>query len=211
MTTLKKSLLSLLLFSTTSLASGTYEGGRCPDSVFLKPEKKWKVATFAGGCFWCTQQAFDKIQGVHHTWVGFSGGHAKNPTYQQVTAGKTGHLEVVRVFYTTTYEKILDVFWKNINPMDDGGQFVDRGESYKSAIFYHHETQKNKAIESLEKIKRLPQFSGKIMVTKILPVKEFYQAENYHQKYYKCSPFKYKYYKSGSGRSEFFKKYWQKN
>jgi peptide methionine sulfoxide reductase msrA/msrB len=178
----------------------------CPDSEFKEPQKEWKVATFAGGCFWCIQQAFDKTPGVKDTWVGFSGGYLKNPTYKKVSEGSTGHFEVVRVFYTTTYEKILDTFWKNIDPTDDGGQFVDRGTSYKAAVFYHDESQKEKAINSRKNLKE--RFKGKGIVTEILPVKEFYKAESYHQKYYKCSPIRYKYYKWRSGRANFFKKYW---
>ena len=172
----------------------------------MKKEK----ATFAGGCFWCMEPPFEKLEGVHEVISGYSGGNEKNPTYEQVSSGSTGYLESIQIIYDTgktSYEELLDTFWRQIDPTDSGGQFVDRGKQYRSAIFYHNETQKKLAEASKKKLEKSGKFD-KPIVTEILSFKSFYPAENYHQKYYKKSPLKYKIYRSGSGRDSFIEKAW---
>jgi peptide-methionine (S)-S-oxide reductase len=169
-----------------------------------------KVATFAGGCFWCMIEPFKILNGVVDTRSGYTGGHVINPTYKEVKAQNTGHYEAVQIAYDPSiinYNKLLEVFWRQIDPTDDGGQFQDRGESYRSAIFYHDEEQREKAEASkkaLEESKRFP----KSIVTEILPEAHFYPAEDYHQDFYVKSPLEYKADRKISGRDEFIKKYW---
>ena len=170
----------------------------------------YEVATFAGGCFWCMEAAFEATDGVIESISGYTGGHVPNPTYEQVNTKTTGHLEAVQIYYNpseVTYEELLDVFWRNIDPTDDGGQFVDRGEQYQTAIFY--ETQDKKALA--EESKQALVVSGRFdkpIVTEILELDLFYKAENYHQDYYKKSVMNYKIYESLSGREEFKKENW---
>jgi peptide methionine sulfoxide reductase msrA/msrB len=167
-------------------------------------------ATFAGGCFWCMEPPFEKLPWVLQVISGYTGGHVVNPTYRQVSAGRTGHAESVQITFDPTkisYEKLLDVFWRQINPTDAGGQFVDRGSQYRSAIFFHNARQKDAA----EKSKLALAASGvfnKSIVTEITPATTFYPAEKYHQDYYQKHPFKYKYYRHRSGRDEFLRKVW---
>lgn len=171
---------------------------------------KTAEAVFAGGCFWCTESDFEKIEGVIDAVSGYTGGRIKNPTYQQVSAGGTGHIEAVKVIYDpeiTGYEKLLDVFWRHVNPTDPGGQFVDRGPQYRSAIFYTDEAQKRLAETSRQHLESNGPFS-KPIVTEILPLGIFYLAEDYHQDYYKKNPLRYRWYRSGSGRDQFLKKSW---
>lgn len=168
-------------------------------------------ATFAGGCFWCMEPPFEKIEGVQDVVSGYTGGREKNPTYKSVSAGGTGHLEAVEVIYDpekVTYADLLDVFWRQIDPTDGGGQFVDRGDQYLSAIFTHSEEQKRLARESRESLEKSGRFDGPI-VTAIRPAEPFTRAEEYHQDYYRKSPVKYKYYRWGSGRDQFLKKIWR--
>jgi len=167
-------------------------------------------AVFAGGCFWCTESDFEKVKGVIEVVSGYTGGHVKNPTYQQVSGGGTGHVETVKVTYDpkkVSYEKLLDVFWRHVDPTDPGGQFVDRGAQYRSVIFYACETEKRLAEESRERLAASGRF-GQPIVTDILPLGEFYPAEKYHQDYYKKNPIRYHWYRSGSGRDQFLKKTW---
>lgn len=167
-------------------------------------------AVFAGGCFWCTESDFEKVDGVIEVVSGYTGGHVKNPTYQQVSGGGTGHVETVKVTYDpkkVSYEKLLDVFWRHVDPTDPGGQFVDRGAQYRSVIFYASETEKRLAEESRERLAASGRF-GQPIVTDILPLGEFYPAEKYHQDYYKKNPIRYHWYRSGSGRDQFLKKTW---
>lgn len=169
-----------------------------------------EVATFAGGCFWCMVEPFKKIEGVVDTRSGYTGGHVLNPTYEQVKSQTTGHYEAVQIAYNTelvSYEKLLEVFWRQIDPMDAGGQFQDRGESYRAAIFYANETQKAAAEKSKQELAEGGRFPEPI-VTEILPLGEFYPAEDYHQDYYIKSPLHYKEDRKASGRDEFIKKYW---
>jgi len=168
------------------------------------------VATFAGGCFWCMEPPFEKLEGVKSAVSGYTGGAEKDPTYKQVSAGETGHAEVVRVTYDpdmVTYEKLLDVFWHNIDPTTVDRQFVDEGRQYRSAIFFHDDEQKKLALASKEKLEKAGVFGAPI-VTEIVPAGAFYPAEEYHQDYYKKSTVKYKYYRYRSGRDEYLKKIW---
>jgi peptide methionine sulfoxide reductase msrA/msrB len=168
-------------------------------------------ATFAGGCFWCMEPPFEKMEGVKDVVSGYIGGHEKNPTYKSVSAGGTGHLEAVEVHYDpdkVAYADLLDVFWRQIDPTDGGGQFVDRGDQYLSAVFTHDEEQKRLALESREALGKSGRFDGPI-VTAIRPAEPFTRAEEYHQDYYKKSPVRYKYYRWGSGRDQFLKKAWK--
>lgn len=169
-----------------------------------------QLATFAGGCFWCMEPPFEKIEGVSHVVSGFMGGDKKNPTYQQVSSGQTKHLEVVQVTFNpnkVSYQDLLEVYWRNVNPTDEGGQFVDRGPQYATAIFYHTDQQKIMAEKSKAEMSVKGPFQGTI-VTPIRAARDFYQAEDYHQDYYKKSTIKYKYYRYRSGRDEFIEKTW---
>ena len=169
-------------------------------------------ATFAGGCFWCTESDFEKIDGVLEVVSGYTGGDEENPTYEQVSYGRTGHYEAVQVLYDSekiTYSELLEVFWRHVDPTDAGGQFVDRGRQYRSAIFYHNEEQKAAAEKSKEKMDKSGVFKRPI-VTEIIPFKKFYMAEEYHQDYYKKNPRRYKMYRSGSGRDQFIESTWKK-
>ena len=168
-------------------------------------------AIFAGGCFWCMEPPFEKLDGVSDVLSGYTGGKEKDPTYKQVASGKTGHMEAVVVHYDpakVSYEKLLDVFWRQIDPTDAGGQFVDRGSQYASAIFYLDDEQKRLALASKARLEATGRFDGPI-VTPILPAGAFYTAEDYHQDYYKRNPIRYKFYRSGSGRDKFLEKAWE--
>ncbi len=169
-----------------------------------------KVATFAGGCFWCMESDFEKVPGVLKVVSGYTGGKKENPTYEEVCSGRTGHLEAVQVYYDLdkiTYGQLLDIFWRHIDPTDEGGQFVDRGSQYRSAVFYHDEEQKRLAEESRAALARSGKFA-KPVATEILPLTTFYEAEDYHQDYYQKSPQRYQFYRSNSGRDHFLKKTW---
>jgi peptide-methionine (S)-S-oxide reductase len=163
-----------------------------------------KTAVFAGGCFWCMEKPYDNIDGVISTISGYTGGHTENPTYKQTSTGTTGHYEALQVTYDSnkvSYEKLLDVFWKNIDPFDAHGQFCDKGPQYRSGIF----TSDEKEIELATKSKKALQDKLKdkaTIVTEILPAKKFYVAEEYHQDYYKKNPVRYRYYRYGCGRDK---------
>jgi len=177
-----------------------------------KEEMKLQTATFAGGCFWCTESDFEKLLGVVKVISGYTGGTKENPTYAEVSSGKTGHVEAVQVYYDPTkitYEELLDYFWKHVDPTDAGGQFVDRGAQYRSVIFYHDEDQKRLAEKSKEALSKSGRFD-KPIATEILKFAKFYQAEDYHQDYYKTHSLKYKFYRFGSGRDQFLEKTWGK-
>jgi len=170
-----------------------------------------KVATFAGGCFWCTESDFEKINGVKDAVSGYTGGHQIDPSYREVSMGGTGHTEAIQVYYdpmVVTYEELLNVFWRHINPTDAGGQFVDRGSQYRSEIFYHNEDQKMLAMASKKALSESMVFD-KPIVTPITKLGKFYPAEKYHQDYYKKSKVRYKFYRAGSGRDQFLKKSWK--
>ena len=167
-------------------------------------------ATFAGGCFWCMEPPFDKLDGVISTTSGYIGGTKTNPTYQEVSAGITGHTEAVQVVYDpkkVSYEKLLDVFWHNIDPTQKNAQFCDHGTQYRSGIFYHDADQKRLADASKAALDKSKPFKGEI-VTEITQAATFYPAEDYHQDYYMKNPVRYKYYRSGCGRDARLKEVW---
>lgn len=172
--------------------------------------QKLEKATFAGGCFWCMEPPFDKIKGVVSTTSGYTGGSKENPTYEEVSSGRTGHAESVEILYDpaqVAYEKLLDVFWRNIDPTTRDRQFVDSGSQYRTAIFYHSEEQKRLAEESRARLEKSGKF-GKPIVTEIAPAGRFYPAEEYHQDYYQKNPGRYKFYRFNSGRDQYLKRVW---
>lgn len=157
-------------------------------------------ATFAGGCFWCMEPPFDKMEGVLSTTSGYTGGRERNPTYHSVSGGATGHYEAVQVVYDPAkvrFEELLETYWRNVDPLDAGGQFCDRGGQYRAAIFYHDDEQKRLAEASRERVQK--QLSQNV-ATEILPAQAWYAAEDYHQDYYKKNPIRYKFYRTGCGR-----------
>jgi peptide-methionine (S)-S-oxide reductase len=170
-----------------------------------------ETATFAGGCFWCMESPFDNLPGVVSVTVGYTGGSVKNPTYEQVSAGGTGHAESVQIVYDPrriNYKKLLDVFWHNIDPTTKDRQFCDVGHQYRSAIFYHGDDQRRIAEESKAALDRKKPFQESI-VTEIAPAGEFYPAEEYHQHYYKKNPLRYKFYRAGCSRDQRLKELWK--
>ena len=179
----------------------------------MSDNHRYEVATFAGGCFWCMVNPFDKQPGVIKVISGYTGGSVENPTYEQVCSGTTGHYEAVEITFdpaVISYEQLLQSFWRQIDPTDAGGQFADRGQSYAPAIFYHSEEQRRIAQESKEELERSGRFD-KPIATAILPAVTFYPAEEYHQDYYKKNPLRYKYYQAASGRAQFIKEAWKDN
>lgn len=172
---------------------------------------RYEPATFAGGCFWCMVSPFVKLQGVIKVVSGYTGGHTENPTYEEVCSHETGHLEAVQVTYdpeVLPYEKLLDTYWRQVDPTDPGGQFYDRGESYRTAIFYHNPEQREKAEASLTALSEEGRFN-KPIVTKILPAGTFYPAEECHQDYYRKNPVHYRQYRQASGRGAFCEMHWE--
>jgi len=167
-------------------------------------------ATFAGGCFWCMEHPFDELPGVVSVTSGYTGGEKKNPTYEEVSAGGTGHAESVEVLYDPakiSYEKLLEVFWHNIDPTVKDRQFCDTGHQYRSAIFYHTEEQHRLALQSKAALEKNKPFKGPV-VTEIVPATTFYPAEEYHQHYYKKNPIRYTFYRFNCGRDKRLKELW---
>lgn len=182
------------------------------EKEMIKENDKIQKATFAGGCFWCMEADFEKLPGVIKVVSGYAGGQKEKPSYEEVSSGLTGHWEVIQVYYDPskiTYEELLDYFWKHIDPTDSGGQFVDRGPQYRTAIFYHNEEQRRLAERSKEVLKKSKRFERPI-VTEILPLTKFYEAEAYHQDYHEKNPLRYQLYRHGSGRDQFLEKLWGK-
>jgi methionine-S-sulfoxide reductase len=206
MVTLRSTVLTLgMILMIATNASGEKTKGH-------SSEQGYEKATFAGGCFWCMEPPFDKLDGVISTASGYTGGTEKDPTYEQVSSGKTGHLEAIEITYDPgkiSYAQLLDVFWKNIDPTQNSGQFVDIGPQYRTAIFYHNEEQRRLALESRNRLQESRKF-GKPIVTEIRPAMEFHSAEDYHQDYYIKNPIRYKYYRWGSGRDRFLEETWGK-
>lgn len=170
----------------------------------------WATATFAGGCFWCMEPPFEQKEGVIAVISGYTGGTVERPSYEQVSHTETGHVEAVKVYYdpnVVSYQELLAIFWRQIDPTDAGGQFVDRGSSYTTAIFYANEEEQQLAEQSKAELEEAGFFPAPI-VTPILPEKEFYPAEEYHQDYYEKNPVRYKYYRNASGRDEYLDKIW---
>lgn len=176
-----------------------------------KPNKNIDEAIFAGGCFWCVESDFEKKPGIKEVLSGYTGGHTENPTYEEVTSGTTGHYEAVKVVYDPqqiSYEKLLDLFWRSVDPTDDGGQFVDRGMQYRTAIFYQNEMQRAAAEASKKELQESGRYKQPI-VTPIIKSSPFYEAEEYHQGYYKKQPLRYKAYRMNSGRDQYLDKTWK--
>jgi len=176
-------------------------------------EKNTELATFAGGCFWCMVKPFDQEPGIIKVISGYTGGHKENPTYKEVCSETTGHYEAVQITYDPnvySYEKLLNIYWQQIDPTDPGGQFYDRGQSYQTVIFYHTEEQKNLAEASKQQLEASGKFN-KPIATKILPASRFYPAEEYHQDYYKKNPEHYNRYHIGSGRASYIQSNWREN
>ena len=200
-------MLSLVVFSFHMVFSRE----KNMNDKMLQDSKKYAEAVFAGGCFWCVESDFEKVDGVVKVVSGYTGGKEEDPTYQAVASGSTGHFEAVKVTYDpdlVTYSRLLDVFWRHIDPTDFGGQFVDRGRQYRSAIFYENEEQMQQALESKKELEASGVFD-KPIVTELLPLKAFYPAEDYHQDYYRENPIRYKLYRFNSGRDQFLKKAWK--
>jgi peptide-methionine (S)-S-oxide reductase len=196
---MKTFLFGLLALPLALFAAGTVEAA-------INVEK----ATFAGGCFWCMEHPFDALPGVLSVTSGYTGGQKKNPTYQEVSAGGTGHAESVQIVYDPSkisYGKLLDVFWHNIDPTTKDRQFCDGGHQYRSAIFYHTEEQHKEALQSKAALEKSKPFKEPV-VTEIVPAGEFYPAEEYHQHYYKKNPIRYWYYRNGCGRDQRLKELW---
>lgn len=177
------------------------------------PSVTTETAIFAGGCFWCMEPPFEKLKGVSSVVSGYTGGTKKNPTYKEVSYEDTGHVEAVRITFDpkmVKYEDLLKVFWKQIDPTDPNGQFVDQGPSYRAMIFFMNEDQKKLAEKTKDELIKSKRFD-KPIVTELRSASEFYEAEDYHQDYYKVNPVRYKYYRFRSGRDQFLDKHWGKD
>ena len=176
----------------------------------IAAEKKLATATFAGGCFWCMEKPFDQLEGVISTTSGYTGGHEEEPTYEEVSAGWTGHTEALEIIYDPqkiSYGKLLEVFWHNIDPTVKDRQFCDWGSQYRSAIFYHNQEQEKEALESREKLSKT-HFKDQTIYTEITAASIFYPAEEYHQEYYKKNPMRYKLYHQRCGRDQRLQGIW---
>ena len=182
--------------------------------IFVLPTQaetiQWESAIFAGGCFWCMEPPFEKLDGVRDAISGYTGGTEKNPSYKEVSSGRTGHTEAVKVFYNPkviSYERLLEAFWQSMDPTDTQGQFVDRGQQYRPGIYYKNEKEKQLALASRERLEKAKIF-GKKIALEIKAAGPFYLAEDYHQDYYKKNPLRYRYYRYGSGRDRWLKRTW---
>jgi len=196
----------IAVFFTTINGSG--ESGDKSKSSVVQDMRK---ATFAGGCFWCMEPPFEKLPGVSKVISGYTGGKKENPRYKEVATGSTNHAEAIEIHYNSSiisYNDLLDVLWRNIDPTDGNGQFVDRGKQYRPAIFYHGQDQKKLAEKSRSKLEKSKRFKNKIK-TSIVKATTFYAAEEYHQNFYRKNTIRYKTYRAGSGRDRFLKKYWR--
>ena len=208
---------SILISGAIIALLGTFVTARADSSGNSKVQQpvapqsgRLEKATFAGGCFWCMEHPFDELPGVVSVTSGYTGGQKKNPTYEEVSAGGTGHAESVQVVYDPTkisYERLLTVYWHNIDPTVKDRQFCDIGRQYRSAIFYNSEEQRRLALKSKAALDRNRPFREDV-VTEIVPAGEFYPAEVYHQHYYKKNPLRYKYYRTGCGRDRRLKELW---
>ena len=199
--------MMMILFIAAATVTAADDAAKKPATPAASRQEK---ATFAGGCFWCMEAPFDKLPGVVSVTSGYTGGTVKNPTYQQVSAGGTGHAEAVQVVYDPTrigYDKLLDAYWHNTDPTVGDRQFCDVGSQYRPAIFYHGEEQRRLAVKSKETLGKTKPFKEPI-VTEITAAGEFYPAEEYHQHYYKKNPIRYRYYRNGCGRDQRLKALW---
>lgn len=200
--------MNTIFLLLTAIFMIVFSGKSMAESENIKTER----ATFAGGCFWCMQPPFAKLDGVIDTDVGYTGGKRENPSYKQVASGATDHAEAIEIVFDpakVSYETLLDIFWRNINPTQENGQFADRGKQYRTEIFYHSEEQKKLAEASKAKLEASGKFSEAI-ATKISQASTFFDAEEYHQDYYIKNPIRYKGYHVGSGRAAYIKKTWGK-
>jgi peptide-methionine (S)-S-oxide reductase len=176
-------------------------------------DQKLATATFSGGCFWCMEQPFDLLPGVIKTIPGYTGGNTKDPTYKEVSSGTTGHVEAMQIIYSpsmTSYEKLLEVFWRNIDPTNGNGQFCDKGNQYRAGIFYHNEEQKRLAKQSKTLLEKNKSFTGSIM-TFITAATDFYPAEDKHQNFSSKNPLTYKFYRFTCGRDKRLNELWGKS
>ena len=197
----------ILFFSLLLLITGCAESTQTTQNISTP---SLSIATFAGGCFWCVESDFEKIPGVHHVISGYSGGTVVNPTYEQASSGTTGHVEAVQVYYDPQiiqYEQLLQAFWRQIDPTDNKGQFVDRGEHYRPVIFYQTGEEQKLAEQSRQILEQSGRYEKKL-TTEIVAFKNFYPAEDYHQDYYKNNPIRYQYYRFRSGRDQYLTKIW---
>ena len=204
---MKKIIIALLFYCSFLYSPSHAFSGELTVTTGKKVEK-FKKIYFAGGCFWCMEESFDKVNGVIKSISGYSGGHTKDPTYKEVIYKDTGHVETVEITYNpkiTSYDKLLNVYWKNIDPFDEFGQFCDKGKSYRSVIFYQNFSQKNNVERSLKKLEK--KFNSKV-ATLIWKFKKFYPAESYHQDYYQKNFLKYLAYKKNCQREEVLNKIW---
>jgi len=203
--------LAALAIAVLALACGDREGRSAPAAeASAPPADTLDVAIFAGGCFWCVEEAFDAVPGVVRTTSGYIGGRGAEPTYEQVSSGGTGHAEAVRVIFDprrVSYDRLLAVFWRNIDPTDAGGQFCDRGDQYRSAIFTRNAAQRRRAEASKARIERTKPFDEAV-VTPIVEAATFWEAEEYHQDYHQRNSLRYKVYKFGCGRERRLDRLW---
>jgi peptide methionine sulfoxide reductase msrA/msrB len=205
---MKKITILIVVMLTLILGCDRGQSGQGEGKREMAGAEKTEVATFAGGCFWCVESDFEKVPGVLRVVSGYPGGTGENPTYE--TYAEKGYIEAVQIIYDpakVTYAQLLDVFWRHIDPTDGGGQFVDRGPQYRSAIFTHDEEQRRLAEKSKEDLAKSGRYS-KPIVTEIIKFNRFTDAEEYHQDYYKKNPLRYRYYRHGSGRDQFLEKVW---
>ena len=209
---MKKLFFIIILSLNCYFINNTFSFGGVLSVTTGESKLEYKKAYFAGGCFWCMEESFDKVKGVVKSTSGYSGGSVKNPTYKQVVYEKTGHVETIEVLYDTkftNYEELLKVFWQNIDPFDANGQFCDKGESYRSVTFYQDKKQKNLIENSITEIEN--KFKNKKVVTLVWEFEKFYSAEDYHQDYYQKNFLRYLAYKSGCQREEDLNRIWKKN
>ena len=208
---MKTAIVTLFLLISTSVSAGVLvAAGETVTKKRAPAAGQLQKATFAGGCFWCMEHPFDELPGVVSVTSGYTGGQKKNPTYQEVSAGGTGHAEAVQVLYDPSkigYDKLLTRFWHNIDPTVKDRQFCDVGNQYRSAIFFHDEEQRRLAMQSRKALEMSKPFREAI-VTEIVAASEFYPAEEYHQHYYKKNPIRYKYYRTSCGRDRRLKELW---
>ncbi len=200
-------ILALAMLAACQRVEGPQEK---TENIMDKQPATLEEAVFAGGCFWCMEADFEKVDGVTGVISGYTGGRRENPTYREVSSGQSGHLEAVRVRYDparVSYRQLLEVFWRHVDPTDPDGQFVDRGPQYRTAIFYKNENQRRAALESKRQLEASGRFDRPV-VTEILRLDAFYPAEDYHQDYSRINPLRYRFYRMNSGRDRFLKKVW---
>lgn len=205
-----KTVVGVAVAIAVAIAWFLVSAGQQPVARDLEAEPGLEVATFAGGCFWCTEADFENVPGVVEAVSGYTGGELVEPSYEQVSSGGSGHLESVRVYFdpqVITYQGLLEAFWRMVDPTDAGGQFADRGEQYSTAIFYHDETQRATAEQSRTALSNSGRYRTPV-VTPIRPAEQFFAAEDYHQDYHTRNPIRYKFYRHNSGRNQYLEETW---